>query len=350
MAKMSFKSLVVGLAMISTAVAQGPRNGTTGASYLLLPQGGQYLSGGGATAIGAGIDGLYWNPAGLARAESNVSAIFSRRSYIADISTNYVGAGIKLGGFGSVGITVRTFDIGTIVKTDIFNPDGTGEQFTPTIFVLGGTYARVMSDRTSFGFSFNLINEGFPGVNASGVTFDAGIQYASFLDIPGLSIGVALKNFGTPMQYDGSALWYQANAQGSDRQTDWYKVSAAAFDMPFNLDIGTNYRLNLGSSSLDIGFTFENNNAAQNEYRFLGQYNLGSLASLRFALLSSVEVEDDPLTTLDENKLENIFAGTSFGASLNLAQFTGVNLTLDYAFIATKFFDDNQVFALRLGI
>ena len=351
MAKLRIHSLLAVLALAAIATAQGPRNGTTGASYLLIPQGGQYLSGGGATAIGSGVDGVYWNPAGLARAEGNVTAIFSRRSYIADISTNYIGAGLKLGALGSLALTIRTFDIGSIDKTDVFNPEGTGEQFTPTVFVLGTTFARAISDRTSFGITANFLNEGFAGVSASGVTIDAGIQYASFLDIPGLSIGVTLKNFGTPMRYDGSALWYQANAKDSERQTEWYKSSAAAFDMPFNMDIGTNYRLNLGSSSLDLGFTFENNNAAQNEYRFFGQYNLGSLASVRFASLTSVKVENDPTSLdVDESQIENIFAGISYGASLNLASFTGVNLTIDYAFIATKFFADNQLFALRLGI
>ena len=116
------------------------------------------------------------------------------------------------------------------------------------------------------------------------------------------------------------------------------------------LSLGVGYRLHLGGNSLDLGFTFENNNAAQNEYRMLGQFNLGSLASVRFANLTSVKVEDDLGTTIDESLLVNIFAGTSFGATLNLAQFTGVNVSIDYAFIATDIFDDNSIFALRLGI
>ena len=354
MAKLRLRNLVsvisVTIAMTAFATAQGPRNGTTGGSYLLVPQGRQDLSGGGATANATGVDALYWNPAGLARSDANVSAIFSRRSYIADISINYMGIGLKMGGLGSIGLTIRTFDIGVIDKTDVFNPDGTGEQFSPTIFVLGASYARSMSDRTSIGLSINVLNESFAGVEASGLTLDAGIQYASFLNIPGLSIGVTLKNFGTPMRYDGSALFYQANALGSERQTEWYKVSAAQFDMPFNMDIGANYRLDLGANSVDLGFTFENNNAAQNEYRLLVQYNLGSLASVRFANLTSVDIEDDTATTIDEGALENIFASYSFGATLNLKQLTGIGLSIDYGFIVTEFFNDNQIFALRLDL
>jgi len=342
--------LALTVLMASFAFGQGARNGTAGASQLLIPVGARYLSGGGATATGIGIDAVYWNPAGLARGESDVEAIFSRRNYIADIDVNFVGAAVKLGRFGSLALAARTMDIGNIDVTDEFNPDGTGEQFSPAIFTIGATYSKLLTDRTSLGFSANFINESFAGVGASGLTFDIGVQYSGFLNIPNLALGVALKNFGAPMRYDGSALWVQARVTGADRQTEFYKVEAAAFDMPFIMDIGVNYRLDFGASSLDLGATFENNHFAQDEFRLLGQFNLGTLAAVRFGIVSATEVEDNPDTDVKEDLIESIFAGTSFGATLNLQQFTGVNLSIDYAFIATTIFDDNQIFSLRLGI
>lgn len=344
-------ALALAVLMTSFAFGQGARNGTAGASQLLIPVGARYLSGGGATARGSGIDALYWNPAGLARATSGIDAIFSRRTYIADIDINFTAVGVKLGRFGSLAFAARTFGIGNIDVTDEFNPDGTGEQFRPAFFTVGATYSKLLTDRTSLGFTANFVNEGFVAVDASGFAFDIGVQYYNFLDIPNLALGVVLKNFGSPMRYDGSALWIEAKAIGSDRQTEWYKVEAAAFDMPFIMDIGLSYRLNLGASSLDLGATFENNHFGQDEVRILGEYNLGTLASVRFGIVSATEVTDDPDTAEDESKLiESIFSGTSFGASLNLKQFTGVNLSIDYAIISTKFFDDNTIFALRLGI
>ena len=351
-------AFIMGIVITSFASGQGARNGTSGASQLMVPQGARYLSGGGATANAVGIDAIFWNPAGLARAESNVSAIFSRRNYIADIGVNFFGAGVKLGSFGSLALTARSFDIGEIPVTTVFSPDGTGEKFTPSFFVVGATYAKLLTDRTSLGLNVNLVNEGFAGVNASAVTFDAGVQYYNFLNISGLAIGVVLKNFGGPMTYEGSALWTEAQVTGSNRQTEWYKVEAAAFDMPFVMDIGANYRLDLGAGSLDLGATFENNHFAQDEYRLMAQFSLGDLGTVRFANVTTavVKVEDDPKTTginekvlYEDAPLENIFAGFSFGATLNLKQFTGVDLSIDYAFIATTVFADNQIFALRLG-
>ena len=342
---------IIAVALVSFASAQGPRNGTSGASYLLIPQGARYLSGGGATANAVGIDAIYWNPAGLARAESGVSAILSRRSYIADIGINYFGAAVKFGRLGSIGLAARVFDIGEIDVTDIFYPDGTGEKFTPNFFAVAMSYSKLISDRTSIGMNVNLLNEGFAGVSASGITLDAGVQYSSFLNVPGLAIGVALKNFGTPMQYGGSKLWVGASVAGSDRETEWDKVTATSFDMPFVMDIGLTYRLNLGAGNLDLGATFGNNHSAQDEYRLFGEFSLGELASVRFGNLMAAEVPDNDNTPdFDESEIESIWASYSFGATLNLKQFTGVGLSIDYGFIATKFFDDNQVFALRLDL
>ena len=66
--------------------------------------------------------------------------------------------------------------------------------------------------------------------------------------------------------------------------------------MPLNMDIAMSYRLDLCPGSMDLGFTFENNNAVQDEYRLLAEYNLGSLAIVWFANLTSVAVKDDKAT------------------------------------------------------
>ena len=99
---------VVLLLMIvpSFTQAQEARNGSVAASYLLIP--------------------VFWNPAGLVWTEKSINAMFSRRSYIADISINFAGASIDWEGFGTIAISLRSFDIGQIPVTTVFSPDGTG--------------------------------------------------------------------------------------------------------------------------------------------------------------------------------------------------------------------------------
>ena len=81
---------------------------------------------------------------------------------------------------------LRTFAIGSLEETTIFEPDGTGATFDPTYFVLGVTYSRSITDRVGFGFTFNWINESIPRVGASGFGFDAGVQYTNVVNISNL--------------------------------------------------------------------------------------------------------------------------------------------------------------------
>ena len=93
----------------------GLRNGTAGASQLLIPQGAKYLTGGGAVANATGVGAAYWNPAGVARATTGLETTFSNRSYIADMSVVHAGASLKLGA-NAFAVTVRSIDIGEILS------------------------------------------------------------------------------------------------------------------------------------------------------------------------------------------------------------------------------------------
>jgi hypothetical protein len=341
-----FKAITVVLVLASLVMAQGARNGTEGASQLLIPQGARYLSGGGAAANVEGIEASYWNPAGLARMSGTASVIFSNRSYIGDIDVSYFGAAIKAGGFGTIAFTGRTLDVGDIEVTNIFFPDGTGEVISPSFFVMGLSYSRLLSDRTGMGISFNYISEDVHRAGATGFTIDVGVQYQNLLEIEGLDVGVALRNFGNPMTYGGSALWVNAEDPNGDRQLDWYKVEAMSFDMPFVMDIAASYSF----MGIDLGLTYEVNHFAQDHVKIMGSYTFEDIAAVRFGYLMDAEtIEDDDDTEIDESQLENIFADLSFGATLGLERFTGLNLSIDYAMFMTEYFDNNHVIQLRLG-
>jgi len=335
------------LVLVSLALSQGARNGTEAASQLLIHQGARYLSGGGSVATVDGVESAYWNPAGLAKGQG-ITALFSNRSYLAGMNVNFFGIGLNVGKLGTIGLSGRMLDVGDINVTDIYHPDGTGEILTPSYFVVGLSYAKRLSDRTGMGFSINYINEGFGRVNATGVTVDAGVQYENFLDFEGLDVGVALRNFGSPMRYGGQGLWVNAEASGSSRQTDWYKVQAGQFDMPFIMDIGAAYNV----AGVQLGATYEVNHFSQDKIKLMAEYGFEDIAAVRVGYLMDVEDAKDDKDTpdIDESTmLENIFAGPSFGASLNLLKLIGLDLSIDYAMFMTEYFDDNHVISLRFG-
>ena len=45
----------------------------------------------------------------------------------------------------------------------------------------------------------------------------------------------------------------------------------------------------------------------------------------------------------------NIFQNFTVGAGVKLKQLSGLDLTVDYAYVPVKYFDGNHVFALSLG-
>ena len=329
----------------------GLRNGTAGASQLLIPQGAKYLTGGGAVANATGVGAAYWNPAGVARATTGLETTFSNRSYIADMSVVHAGASLKLGA-NAFAVTVRSIDIGEIPVTTVWAPDGTGEKFSPSNFTAGLTYSRMMSTKTSMGLTVNTSSEKFKRVGGTSLSIDAGVQYTDFLDVEGLDVGVAVRNFGRPTRYEGSGLLVKAIAVGSDRFTQLYNVQAAEADLPMLFELGGSYTI---GNSITVAGTYESNNFEQDKLKLMGSYTLPGLASVRVGLLQdmeTVEFKDNPLTTtVDESdaKIENIFAGASFGGSLYLQKMLGINASLDFAYIPAKYFDGNTIFTLNVG-
>ena len=84
----------------------------------------------------------------------------------------------------------------------------------------------------------------------------------------------------------------------------------------------------------------------------MAEYGFQDIAAVRVGYLMDAESAKDDKDTpdVDESELiENIFAGPSFGASLNLSRLIGVDISIDYAMFITEYFDNNQVIAIRFG-
>ncbi len=334
------------LALSAASVFAQNRAGTSAAPELLIPVGAQYeATAGSATAFASGVNAIYWNPAGLDVAGSSGGALFSYRQYIADIGIDYLAVGGNLG-FGSLGLSLRAFNIGTINVTTMDRPDGTGEQLTPTFFIGGLTYSKKLTDRISVGATANLIEESFGGVSATAVGFDVGVQYQNLIGIEGLGIGIAVKNIGTEMQYGGSSLYVQATIPTANVGLSYYKMETASFQLPSVIDIGLGYKKSLDEdNSLGIMAAFENNNFGIDEYRFGVEYGFMNSFTLRAGYLFS------QTGGAFSNNAGNvsIFENWTFGAGLDLAKLTGLGVSFDYAYVPVRYFGANNMFDLRVA-
>ena len=340
MKKHIITSIVI-IVVSSLVLGQNSRMGSASSTQLLVVPSAKHLSGGGAAATATGMDATFWNPAGLAMSENSVDAIFSNRQYFADIDNSFFGFATDLGDY-KMGVSVRTFNIGDIDETTVFYPDGTGQVFTPNFSILGATLARKLSDNTSVGLNANLIREGFGRVAATGVAYDLGVQYRGFLGREGLNVGFAMKNFGSPMKYDGEGLGVMASPVDGDRPVEYYKIDAASFDLPFVFDMGLSYN----NAGADIGVTYTSNYYSTDELKLSVGYTLEGLGSVGVGMQSSSASQEIDDT---DDWYTNPADGVSFGASLDMSRFVGMNLSVDYSMLPMGDFGTNSVVALRVA-
>ena len=340
MKKHIITSIVI-IVVSSLVLGQNSRMGSASSTQLLVVPSAKHLSGGGAAATATGMDATFWNPAGLAMSENSVDAIFSNRQYFADIDNSFFGIATDIGDY-KMGVSVRTFNIGDIDETTVFHPDGTGQVFTPNFSILGATFARKLSDNTSVGINANLIREGFGRVAATGVAYDLGVQYKGLLGREGLDVGFAMKNFGSPMKYDGEGLGVMASPVDGDRPVEYYKIDAAAFDLPFVFDMGVSYNI----AGADIGVTYTSNYYSTDELKLSVGYALEGLGSVGVGMQSSSASQEIDDT---DDWYTNPADGVSFGASLDMSRFIGMNMSVDYSMLPMGDFGTNSVVALRVA-
>ena len=319
----------------------GDKAGTVAAPELLIPVGARDLAMGGSTiATSRGIEATYWNPAGLAHVKTNAVAMFSRLSYIAGIDVNYVAVAGNFGGFGTVGFTLKTLDFGTIPITTEDFPDGTGGFVDPTFLTVGLHYARNLSDRVSVGFTANFISEDLSEVrvSATGFAFSAGVQYKDFANVSGLDFGIAVKNIGPQMGFDGTGLLRQAELVDVTSSNRFIKVEAATDELPSTIEIGGAYTINAGENSkLLLTGTFQNNNFSDDQAKFGAEYGFNDMFFVRGGWDVAPDASDD----------EFIF-GASFGLGVSL-DVGGLGIIADYGWRDSQFFESQNAFSLKLA-
>ena len=329
--------------MTSLLVAGDPaRVGTSSGDQVKVPVGSRNLAMGGADiATTKNIDAIYWNPAGLGELQSgNIAGLFSSQRLIADISTNYFAMGFNVG-LGVLGVSLKTFNFGDIDVTTLENMDGTGETFSPTFATGGVTFARALTDRINFGITGKLVYESLPRANASAFAVDFGIQYKDLLDVSGLCLGLSVRNVGSDMEYDGSALLGEAEdviPSATTRYTDFRNRPAMDSPLPTTMDMGLAYVLPIGIGNLTLAGNFQHNNLENDQVMFGGELEVSKMLFLRGGYVYTMEDADY------EDLGENVY-GLSLGLGFNYS-LMGVNTIFGYSYRPVEYFDANNTFTL----
>lgn len=334
--------LIVGFSAAEIFGSGQNRAGTAGAPELRIPVGARYLAmSGAAIANVSGLEAIYWNPAGVDVSSTDANAMFSYRQYIADMSMNFAAVSGRLGDLGSFGLSFRSLNIGDINVTTMDQPDGNGQIFSPSYFVIGLTYSKQLTDRITIGTNFNLISENIDKVSASGFGFDFGVQYNNLFDVQGFGVGVVVKNLGPSMTFSGNGTFILANDQSSSRGPTYYNFTAASAELPSEIGIGLSYMRHFDEqNSVMLSTSFQNNNFTYDDYKIGAEYNFKDLLFVRLGYLASFQsTEQTP----------NIWQNYTVGVGVNTKEFSDIDLSVDYAYVPAKYFDANNVFSLRFG-
>jgi hypothetical protein len=180
--------------------------GTAGFVFLELPVSARFV-GLGETGISlpdARADGLFFNPALIALNTERLGLTMSYADWYVETTHQAFGVTYHNPLFGTIGVSVVSFDFGEVEKT--INPTAaqTGSYiqlgtYTAGAYAVGVSYARSLTDKFSFGFSLKYARETIDAYSADNVIADLGFLYLT--GFHSLRIGAALQNFGLEAKY-----------------------------------------------------------------------------------------------------------------------------------------------------
>lgn len=328
------------------------RKGTSGASELLIPVGGRGNAlGSSVVSDVSGVEGLFWNPAGISRL-TGTEAQFSHTQYFADMNVNYAAVATSPGGWGTLGFSAKVLSIGEILVTTEAAPDGTGEILEPTFTVLGVTWAKQFTDRVNFGVTTNFVSEKILDTSANGVAFDFGVQYDTGWN--GLRLGVVMKNFGTSMQYSGPGFDVSQLPPGSDPSSAprISRFTSSSFEMPSYFTLAATYDVvRMRANHFKLMGSFQSNNFFGDNFTGGAEWGLNDVLMLRGSYFGTMANEIDATTGDESIKFDagdDLYSGYALGAGLNVKA-GGAALGFDVAWRPVKnFFDDTIEAGLRL--
>lgn len=342
MKKTIFNSLKAGLvaSILGATVYAGTVNsaGTAGGAQLLIPQGNLNIAL--STANGStvsGINAIYVNPAGVANL-SSMSGAMSSGDYIADTQLTNLSFGMPLNESTNMAISLRTMDFGDIIKTSALATEGDGTTFSPSFLVGNLAFGRNISDRVKVGVVAKLVSETIEDVSATAMGADLGVQYI----FPGdrVSVGVALKNLGSRLEYTGTGLEQNLTPDGTQPGTKDENFAVQAMDspLPTSLDIAVGYALSPG---LTVMTSFENFSYQLNTLSFGAMYSAGNLwvsAGTKVNVQTGDRPSDVSSTVWDDYTTSNWGASLGFGVNLNM---DATDVSISYAYRqSSEFFDD----------
>ncbi len=194
--------VLVGLSLLAPSHAVFTKIGMAGLPFLKIGVGRCTGMGEAFVAVADDATAAFWNPAGLALVQRR-QALVNHIDWLADINHEYLTLVMPTRA-GNVGFSVTALSLGDFEETTIDTFQGTGRTFTGTDLALGVSYARMFTDKLSFGLTAKVVSEQIWNVGTAGAAFDFGVHYNT--GWRNLRLAMAIVNFGPDLNYSGGQL------------------------------------------------------------------------------------------------------------------------------------------------
>ncbi|MEN9978854.1 MAG: PorV/PorQ family protein [candidate division WOR-3 bacterium] len=320
--------LFVSVGAFSVAQAAFSKVATTGANFLKISVGRASGMGDAFTALADDASATWFNPAGLAHIKRQAQA--NHANWFADLNHDYLTVVLPVTNFGTVGIWANALTMGEIERTTVDDPktpvredEGTGLTISANDIAFGISYARIITDKLSFGLTVKGVQQTIWDMGASAIGLDLGLFYNT--GFKSLRLGAAVTNFGTQLAFSGPHLDYNfywpdsgpSQLQGSYKTTPAPLPTAFRFGVAMDLVQTSPHRL---TAAIDIVHPSDINETVN----FGLEYGLSEMLFLRGGYILNV----------DQNYQQKLgmLTGLCAGVGIRGKPAEGLELGLDYSF------------------
>ena len=286
--------------------------------------------GGAQVAAAEGVAGVPFNPASIGHVKSS-DAYVSKSNYLAGITHNVLAFGRKVTPGDFISFHLFYLDSGPMRETTVAESDGTGEMFKVLDIASSFTYARKMTDRLHLGVTLKYIMEQIKYSKAQSVAIDIGSIFNTGLW--GMTLGMAVTNFGPEVRYHGEDLEFLSDEEHED---NWEKVTVK-WPIPLTFRMGVKTDV-IGKDSFYRKDDVHRLTLAFDGMDPVDNLTMGSVGA-EYAWKESIYLRSGFHIGHDT-------AGGAFGAGVNI-DLKSVKLILDYAFVDYDILDFTHQFGLN---
>jgi hypothetical protein len=244
-------AVVITVCVLCPQVGANSGPGTTACNFLKVCPGVRASGMGEAyCALADEVNGMYSNPAGLARLETKEIS-FMHAIWLENISYEHLAFAYPKTKIGIFGLSINYLSMAAMEKIGITGteqPELTGDTFGPSDFACTLSFAKTFS-KISSGISVKIIRSKIDEESASTFALDIGGIYDIRQD---LSLGLAIKNIGSKLRFITKSypLPLEIKSGLAYRLLDNKLVICLDLNKPFDNDIyvnlGAEYRQRFG--------------------------------------------------------------------------------------------------------